>query len=280
MLETQTVAIADQPLKIGIHRGSARLPPLLFFNGIGANLELIEPLAAALKDIEVIAFDIPGAGGSPAPTLPYRFRGLARLANDLLDQLGYRGQVDAIGVSWGGALAQTFAYHFPDRCRRLILAATSPGAIMVPGKPSVLLKLVSPRRYSDPEYLQRVGPELYGGRYRHNPELLKQHGLAIRPPSGRGYLYQLIAGWGWSSLPWLRRLRQPTLIMHGKDDPMVPWINARILAALIPNSELYVIDDAHLFLTSRATEVAPVIHRFLTDGPGSVPPQIAEDGAA
>jgi len=144
----------------------------------------------------------------------------------------------------------------------------------------VLLKLVSPRRYSDPEYLQRVGPELYGGRYRHNPELLKQHGLAIRPPSGRGYLYQLIAGWGWSSLPWLRRLRQPTLIMHGKDDPMVPLINAKILAALIPNSELYVIDDGHLFLISRATEVAPVIHRFLADGSGSSRPRAAEDGAA
>jgi pimeloyl-ACP methyl ester carboxylesterase len=76
-------------------------------------LELIEPFAAALKDIEVIAFDVPGAGGSPATTLPYRFRGLARLANDLLDELGYRGQVDVIGVSWGGALARYLHFIFP-----------------------------------------------------------------------------------------------------------------------------------------------------------------------
>jgi hypothetical protein len=41
-------------------------------------LELIEPMVAALKDIEVIAFDVPGTGGSPAPTLPHRFGGLAR----------------------------------------------------------------------------------------------------------------------------------------------------------------------------------------------------------
>ena len=81
-------------------------------------------------------------------------------------------------------------------------------------------------------------------------------------------------------LPWLRRIHQPTLIMHGKDDPMVPLINAKILAALIPNSELYVIDDGHLFLISRATEVAPVIHRFLADGSGSSRPRAAEDGAA
>src|SRR5262249_57908530 len=115
-----------------------------------------------------------------------------------------------IGVSWGGALAQTFAFQFPDRCRKLILAATSPGAIMVPGKLSVMMKLLSPRRYADPDYLRRVGPELYGGSYLRNPEPLQRHGLAIRQPSGRGYLYQLIAGLGSTSLPLLRRLPQPT----------------------------------------------------------------------
>jgi poly(3-hydroxyalkanoate) depolymerase len=267
MIETKIITIRDQPLKVGVHCGSSRLPPLLVFNGIGANLELIEPFAAALKDVEVITFDVPGTGGSPAPTLPYRFRGLARLANDLLSELGYRGQVDALGVSWGGALAQTFAFHYPDRCRKLILAATSPGVIMVPGKPSVLMKLVSPQRYLDLDYLRSVGPELYGGSYRRDPELLKKHGLAIQPPSGRGYLYQLMASWGWTSLPWLRQLRQPTLVMHGRDDPIVPLANAKILAALIPNSQLYVIDDGHLFLIARAAEVAPVIRRFLAEGP-------------
>jgi poly(3-hydroxyalkanoate) depolymerase len=180
--------------------------------------------------------------------------------------LGYAGQVDAIGVSWGGAVAQTFAFRHPERCRKLILAATSPGVIMVPGKLSVLMKLASPRRYADPHYLHRVGPELYGGIYRRDPDLLKKHGLAIRTPSGRGYVYQLMAGWGWTSPPWLRRLRQPTLIIHGTDDPMVPLANAKILAALIPNSKLYAINDGHLFLISRAAEVAPVIHRFLFDG--------------
>src|SRR5262245_2653276 len=96
-------------------------------------------------------------------------------------------------------------------------------------------------------------------------ELLKKHGLAIRPPSGRGYLYQLMACWGWTTLPWLRRPRQPTLILHGTDDPMVPLSNAKILAALIPNSKVYAIDDGHLFLISRAAEVAPIIRRFLAD---------------
>jgi pimeloyl-ACP methyl ester carboxylesterase len=145
---------------------------------------------------------------------------------------------------------------------------------MVPGRLSALTKLVHPRRYTDPEFLNRVGAELYGGSYRHDPELLRRHSHHIRPPTGRGYLYQLMAGWGWSSLPWLRRLRQPTLVMHGTDDPIVPLANGKILAALIPNAQLYVIDDGHLFLIARAAEVAPVIRRFLADGsssPGSRP---------
>lgn len=134
---------------------------------------------------------------------------------------------------------------------------------MVPGRLSVLSKLMVPRRYTDPDYLQQVGGEIYGGAYRRNPSLLREHSRHIRPPRGRGYLYQLLAAWGWTSLPWLGSLRQPTLVMHGNDDPIVPLINARFLAATIPNATLYVIDDGHLFLVTRAREVAPVIERFL-----------------
>ena len=67
----------------------------------------------------------------------------------------------------------------------------------------------------------------------------------------------------------LRSLRQPTLIMHGTDDPIIPLVNARILSWLIRTSHLHVIDDGHLFLISRAREVAPVVARFLAgDAPG------------
>jgi poly(3-hydroxyalkanoate) depolymerase len=241
------------------------MPPLLLFNGVGANLELVEPFVTAMPDVEIVIFDIPGVGGSPTPILPYRFSSQARLADKLLAELGYAGQVDVLGVSWGGALAQQFAHLFPRRCRRLVLAATSPGAVMIPGRLSVLLKLVNPRRYRDPAYLNAVGAELYGGGYRRDPRLLRDHGRHMRPPRGRGYVYQLLAGWGWSSLWWLRGLRQPTLVMHGADDPIIPLINARILSWLIRRSVLYVIDDGHLFLVSRAAEAASVVRRFLAD---------------
>jgi len=120
-----------------------------------------------------------------------------------------------------------------------------------------------PRRYMDPAYLAKIGAEIYGGAYRTNAHLLTEHARHIQPPRGRGYVYQLLAAWGWSSLPWLGTLRQCTLVMHGNDDPIVPLTNARILAARIPKAKLHVIDDGHLFLIARAGDVAPVIRKFL-----------------
>jgi len=262
-LQIQTVDLDGQVLRVAIRHGSDAAPPLLIFNGIGANLELVEPFVAALEGVGVIIFDIPGVGGSPAPVVPYRFSTLSVLTDKLLSRLGYDGPIDVLGVSWGGALAQQFAHLYPGRCRRLILAATSPGVVMVPARLSVLSKLVGPRRYTDPAYLQQVGAEIYGGAYRRDPALLKEHSRHIQAPRGRGYLYQLLAAAGWSSLPWLGGLRQRTLVMHGNDDPIVPLTNAKILAARIRNATLYVIDDGHLFLITRAKDVAPVVQRFL-----------------
>ena len=264
-LDIRMMDVDGQTLRVGVQRGGGNAPPLLVFNGVGANLELMAPFAAALRGLEVIVFDVPGVGGSPLPRGPYRFWQVAGLAERLLLQLGHVGAVDALGVSWGGALAQQFAYRFPQRCRRLILAATSAGAFMVPGRLRVLLNLVSPRRYRDPAFLTAVGGELYGGRYRSDRDLLAEHTRHMRPPKGLGYLYQLLAGWGWTSVWWLGSLRQPTLVMHGTDDPIVPLVNAKILVRLIRHARLFVIDDGHLFLVSRAREIAPVVRGFLDE---------------
>jgi len=259
----RTVDLDGQVLRVGKRPGHDGGPPLLIFNGIGANLELVEPFVDALDGVEVIIFDVPGAGGSPAPLLPYRLSNLCVLADKLLADLGYAGEVDVLGVSWGGALAQEFAHLYPGRCRRLVLAATSPGVLMVPGRLSVLSKMVGARRYSDPDYLRRVGADIYGGAFREDPALLEEHGQHMHPPRGRGYVYQLLATWGWSSLLWLGTLVQPTLILHGNDDPIVPVVNARILASRIRHAALHVFEDGHLFLLTRVGEVAPMVLRFL-----------------
>ena len=254
--------VDGQTLRVGVRPGDKASPPLLLFNGIGANIELVEPFLDALAGPEAIVFDVPGVGGSPAPWLPYRPWTLARLSAQLLNQLGHE-QVDVLGVSWGGALAQQFALQHAKRCRRLVLAATSPGSLMVPGKLSVLLKLATPRRYKDPDYMKRIAGDLYGGALRDSPELVRKHLRHVRWSSDYGYYLQLIAGVGWSSLPWLPLLPQPTLVMAGTDDPIVPLANGRILASLIPDARLVTIDDGHLFLVTSAGDSAEIIARFL-----------------
>jgi poly(3-hydroxyalkanoate) depolymerase len=250
-------------LRVGIRRGDKARPPLLLFNGIGANIELVEPFLEALDGPEAIVFDVPGVGGSPSPWLPYRPSTLARRSAQLLDQLGHE-QVDVLGVSWGGALAQQFAFQQGKRCRRLVLAATSPGHLMIPGKLTVLLKMATPRRYKDPHYMKRVAGDIYGGALRTSPELVRKHLRHVRWSSDYGYYLQLFAGFGWTSLPWLRLLAQPTLVMAGTDDPLVPVVNGRILASLIPDARLVTIDDGHLFLVTSARESAAMISEFLS----------------
>lgn len=252
--------VDGQMLRVGVRRGER--PALLLFNGIGASIELVAPFLDALQGPETIIFDVPGVGGSPAPTLPYRPWTLARLTARLLDQLGH-AQVDVLGVSWGGALAQQFAFQHASRCRRLILAATSPGHLMVPGKLTVLLKMATPRRYKDPDYMQRIAGDIYGGAFRGSSKRVREHLRHVRWSSDYGYYLQLIAGFGWSSLPWLRLLRQPTLVMAGTDDPIVPMVNARILTQLISDARLVTVEDGHLFLVTSASTSARVISEFL-----------------
>src|SRR5215475_7132676 len=266
-LQVRTIDVGTQRLRIAIRPGRGEKPPLLLCNGIGASIELVEPLLNALDGVETIAFDAPGVGGSPPPTLPYRFWNLACLVARLLDQLGYH-EVDALGVSWGGGLAQQFALQYPGRCRKLILAATSAGALMVPGRLSVISKLLSPRRYFDPSYMARIAPEIYGGEYRQNPDLGRSYAYERKSmqPDRLGYFYQLFAAIGWTRLPWLPLLRQPTLVLAGSDDPIAPVINARILASLIPQAQLHIVNSGHLFLVTRAQEVAPIIKQFLRRG--------------
>jgi pimeloyl-ACP methyl ester carboxylesterase len=71
---------------------------------------------------------------------------------------------------------------------------------------------------------------------------------------------------GWTSLPWLHQLRQPTLILAGNDDPIVPPVNARIMARLIPNATLHIVNGGHLFLLTEKEQVAPLVHQFLRKG--------------
>jgi pimeloyl-ACP methyl ester carboxylesterase len=89
------------------------------------------------------------------------------------------------------------------------------------------------------------------------------HAANMRGASNLGYLYQLLALTGWTSLPWLRSLTQPTLVLMGRDDPLVPVVNGHILARLIPRARLQIIDDGHLFFLTQPQHTAAMVERFL-----------------
>lgn len=262
VFQIKTVEVNGRTLRVGIRPGNPDKTPLLFFNGIGASIELLEPFAAHMQDVEIITFDIPGVGGSPAPWMPYHMSIMSVLADGLLDKLGY-GQVDIAGVSWGGALAQEFTRLYRERVRKLVLMATSPGAIMFPSKMAVMSKMLSARRYSDPEYMAQISGEIYGGSFRTDLDLAREHAGHVKRPDVRGYFYQLMAIASWSSLLWLRTMETPTLVFHGDDDPIVPLANAVIMADMLPNSTLHVVNEGHLFIVSHAEETAATVCSFL-----------------
>jgi len=134
---------------------------------------------------------------------------------------------------------------------------------MVPGRPWALAQMATPRRYQDPAYMAQNAGEIYGGKMRTRPELAHEFARTVRSGGLQGYLYQMLGGMGWTSVPWLPFLRQPTLIMHGDDDPLVPLVNAKIMHRLIPHSKLYIFHDGHLGLGTSARELAQVVEQFL-----------------
>jgi poly(3-hydroxyalkanoate) depolymerase len=256
-----------------VHAGGLRMrvarsgsgPALLLVTGIGANLDMWEPFLDLVPDREVVAFDPPGAGSSQRPRLPLRMGGLAAVVESLLDELGL-GTVDVLGYSFGGGLAQELARRAPQRVRRLILCATAPGLGGVPPWPYPALLLASPARYYHPLAFRFEVPRIAGGRTRREPDLLERQASARlgRPPDPLGYAFQLYAVCGWSSLPWLRRIHQPTLIVAPDDDPIVPLANSRLMARRMPNARLRVVrGGGHLFLLDQPETVADDIRDFL-----------------
>lgn len=232
------------------------------------NLEMWRPLRAHLRGHPTIAFDAPGTGRSDTPRKALRMRGLAQIVVGLLDELGH-SQVDVLGYSFGGALAQQLAHDAPERVRSLILAATTAGFVSVPGSPRALVYMLSPLRYYSERHLRKALPAIAGGRASRDDQFVAQHAAdrLASPPPFWGYQLQLYSITGWTSAHWLRSLGAPTLVLAGRDDPLVPLVNARFLAARIPSASLRVIDGAgHLFLIDQPADAATEITEFLSVG--------------
>src|SRR3954465_6232167 len=195
----RTVTAAGRTLRASVRPGTdPAVVPLLLMNGIGASLEVFQPFVDALdRRRTVIRFDVPGVGGSPRPVVPYSLITFSPVVAGVLTRLGFDGQVDVLGLSWGGGLAQHFAVQSRRRVRRLVLVATATGSLMVPARPHVLAKMMTPRRHRDPADAARIAPDMWGGGIRSHPDrgadLLH---AATRAGPKRGYYFQLAATTG------------------------------------------------------------------------------------
>ena len=215
--------------------------PLLLHSGLWAEAALWRPLVRHLPGYQLIAFDPPGIGRSGMPLLPMTMMGLA---------------------SVGAAVAQQMAFSHPRRVRRLVLVSTSFGGMSVPGNPMAYWHFMQPGSY-EPRRLAQVAGVMFGGRMRTEPELIRT--MHIRRPSNPlAAIYRMAPLLGWTSLPWLWAIRQPTLIVCGDDDPITPHVNHSIMATLMPHARLHTVrGGGHLALVDSPGQVGPVIAGFL-----------------
>jgi len=232
-------------------------PPLLLLNGIWGELAAWRRLSPHLAGFRTIAFDAPGIGDTEMPPYPMSLPALGRFALAVLDAVGVT-KAHVLGISFGGIVAQQVATIAPHRVDKLVLVSTTSGMLHLPGQPQALLSLLTPL----PTHLSGAAAgRTFGGRIRRDPSLLAR--LGLRGPRGIStYLNRLSGLSGWWGLPW--SIRQPTLVLTGDDDPIVPASNSRILAACLPNARLHIVrGGGHLVVFDSPAEVAPVIGGFL-----------------
>ena len=245
-------------------RGTGR--PVLLVNGLGANVEMLATLEERLaRTAHTIAVELPGAGRSPTPRRPLSIAAIAATLVDLLDELGHE-QVDVLGFSLGGVVAQQLAHDAPDRVRRLALASTACGWGSLPGTFDALTLISMPIRYHSRSLYDRT---IQLASPADRELLTRVPGLAearlLHPPSLLGYTYQLTAGAFWSSLPWLSSVRAPTLVLTGDGDRLVQPANGIQLARLLPESRLHVLaGEGHLYVCDPESRALPLLADFFS----------------
>jgi pimeloyl-ACP methyl ester carboxylesterase len=246
--------------------------PLIMLQHFRGNLDNWDPALtdALAAEHEVILVDYAGVGsstGEPSCTI-------ASMARQMIAFVGALGlvEIDLLGFSIGGFVAQEMALVRPTLVRRLVLAATGPkGAPGMHGwrediaaaargesKPENLLYIM----FAHTDASQAKGIEFLG-RF-----MQRQEGRdAPTSDAARDAQYDAIVEWGIPDHAALQRLtgiKSPTLVIQGDGDLMIPTKLSHLMAGLIPDARIRVYPDAaHGFLFQYPAEVAVEIGRFL-----------------
>jgi len=246
-----TLFVEANGIRYGYRRfGSDTGTPLVFLQHFRGGLDNWDPLITdgLAKDRPVILFNNAGVASSSGET-PDTMDALADDLAVFIDALGLP-LVDLLGFSIGGFVAQTFATRHPGRVRRLILVGTGPRAGEQGKDPSVLQVAGNPTPsvedflflfFSPSAASQAAGRAFWERRHARKDQdppssvqTLKAQFAAItewRNPRGEGYEH-------------LKEITQPTLVVNGNNDIMVPTINSFILQQNIPNAQLILYPDS------------------------------------
>lgn len=245
-------------------------PPLLLVHGLGASLDLWEPLVEELKDeYTIITLDNPGAGASTVPWPAWRMHKYAETLDAVLSELEF-DVVDVVGLSFGGMICQEFAFKYPHRIRRLVLAGTSAGIGATFGNPLAISVLATPLRYYSRTYMAAVAPFLYGGTADGGSKLVqRQSDLRHKMrPSIPGYFAQLATASTFSSAWFLQHIRVPTMVLAGAEDPITNTLSCGFVASMIPDAEYAEVEGGgHLFLMERPAISAAILRDWFERTP-------------
>ena len=242
--------------------------PLLLVMGLGVTLEGWSRLGDVLADrYRTILFDNRGTGRSSVPPGPYAIETMAADAAAVLDAAGAR-RAHVFGMSMGGMIAQEFALASPDRVASLILGCTAPGGRdAVPASREVIAALGARQSMTREQAMWAMAPYIYDA---STPRARIEEDFARRlaaPVTAEGYFAQLAGIRAWAgTLPRLRSIAAPTLVLHGESDQLVPPENGRIIARAIAGARLVTIPHAgHIFTTDRFEAARDAVLSFLEE---------------
>lgn len=245
-------------------------PPLLLLMGQRRNHAWFYRQTQDLaKHFQLILLDNRGAGQSGKPDEPYRIADMAEDTVNLMDALGL-ASAHVLGVSMGGCIAQEMALDFPQRVRGLVLACTTCGGNEALAAPAHIMQFYADPQGLGPEDIMRRNLRLYfSDRYlREAPQEVEsfiQMALEDQQPAF-AFKRQMAAFKDFASAGRLPGLSQPTLIVTGSDDELIPTENSLILAGLIPDSSLMMFPQGrHCFFIEMAKwfnkEVISFLHQ-------------------
>ncbi len=231
--------------------GAASGVPVIFLNHLTGVLDNWDPrvVDGIAGRHRVITFDNRGVGASQGET-PDRVEAMARDAVAFIRQLRF-DQVDLLGFSLGGFIAQVIAQKEPQLVRKIILAGTGPaGGEDIDKLTSVFIRDVikGVLTFKDPKYYLFFTTTANGKEAARTflQRLKERRDLRDTPLSISSLRAQLkaIHAWGLAEPSDLTGIEQPVLVANGEDDKMVPSRNSADLAQRLPHAQLILYPDA------------------------------------